>query len=85
LKKDFDNVLAGSEGFKNYKFRDFCWARTMVASRMFGVFIDGIKTNILAPFADMLNHKLPKETAWNFVQSDQGFAIESLVDIAEGV
>ena len=35
---------------------------------MFGVNIDGIKTNILAPFADMLNHKLPKQTSWNFVQ-----------------
>jgi hypothetical protein len=68
-------VLAVSASFQKYKFGDFCWARTMVASRMFGVFVDGVKTNILAPFADMLNHKLPKQTVWNYVQQDGGFAI----------
>ena len=51
---------------------------------MFGVVIDGVKTNILAPFADMLNHKLPKQTAWNYVQAENGFGIESLTDIPEG-
>jgi hypothetical protein len=58
-----------------FSFRDFCWARTMVGSRMFGVFLDGVKTNILAPFADMLNHRLPKQTAWNYIQTEHGFAI----------
>jgi hypothetical protein len=38
----------------------------MVGSRVFGVFIDKVKTEILAPFADMLNHKIPKETVWNY-------------------
>lgn len=47
----------------------------MVGSRIFGLFIDGIKTDILAPFADMLNHKLPKETSWNFIQTEGGFGI----------
>jgi histone-lysine N-methyltransferase SETD3 len=56
----------------------------MVGSRMFGVLVDGVKTNILAPFADMLNHKLPKQTAWNYVQAESGFAIESLTEIPQG-
>ena len=47
-------------------FRDFCWARNIVGSRIFGLLIDEVKTDILAPFADMLNHKLPKQTAWNY-------------------
>lgn len=57
----------------------------MVGSRMFGLHIDGVKTDILAPFADMLNHKLPKETSWNYIQAEQGFAIESIVDLPAGV
>lgn len=76
LKKDYDRVLAACpQKFSKYRFRDFCWARTMVASRMFGVMIDGVKTNILAPFADMLNHRLPKQTVWNYLQTEGGFAI----------
>lgn len=78
LKKDYDRVCLHSEPFRKYKFRDFCWARTMVGSRMFGLFIDGKKTDILAPFADMLNHRLPKQTTWNYIQEEKGFVIESL-------
>lgn len=42
---------------------------------MFGVYIDGVKTNILAPFADMLNHRLPKQTVWNYLQNEDSFII----------
>jgi histone-lysine N-methyltransferase SETD3 len=55
--------------FRKYKFYDFCWARMMIGSRIFGVYIDGVKTDILAPFADMLNHRSPKITAWNYMQN----------------
>ena len=51
---------------------------------MFGLFIDGVKTDILAPFADMLNHRIPKQTSWNYDQNLNGFIIESLKDIKEG-
>lgn len=39
----------------------------------------------MAPFADMLNHKLPKQTAWNYVDDKNGFEIYSLEDIPAGV
>ncbi|CAM6001003.1 unnamed protein product [Sphagnum balticum] len=81
LRRDYDVVFTHVEAFREFTFRDFCWARTMVGSRIFGLFIDGVKTDILAPFADMLNHKIPKQTSWNFLQSENGFAIESLIDI----
>lgn len=67
LKKDYDKICANCSEFKKYKFRDFCWARTIVGSRIFGLLINGIKTDILAPFADMLNHRLPKQTSWNYI------------------
>jgi hypothetical protein len=56
-----------------------------VGSRIFGLFIDGNKTDILAPFADMLNHRLPKQTTWNYLDGKEGFVIESLQDIDQGV
>ena len=52
---------------------------------MFGVHIDGVKTDILAPFADMLNHRLPKQSSWNYVPQEEGFVIESLVEVESGM
>ena len=66
LKKDYTAILRCEPSFDKYSFIDFCWARMMVGSRIFGVNISGVKTEILVPFADMLNHKLPKQTAWNY-------------------
>ena len=56
-----------------------------MGSRIFGLHIDGSKTDILAPFADMLNHRLPKQTTWNYIDDQQGFLIESLQHIDSGV
>jgi histone-lysine N-methyltransferase SETD3 len=30
------------------------------SSRIFGLVIDGVKTDAFVPFADMINHKRPK-------------------------
>lgn len=49
----------------------------MVSSRIFGLVISGVKTEVLVPFADMLNHKLPKQTVWNYIDPMNGFIIES--------
>ena len=84
LKTDYDRLALASPLLSYYSFKDFCWARTMVGSRMFGVYIDSVKTNILAPFADMLNHRLPKQTVWNYLQSEGCFIIESLGDLPAG-
>lgn len=56
----------------------------MVGSRIFGLLISGVKTEVLVPFADMLNHKMPKQTVWNYIEHLNGFAIESLEDIDAG-
>ena len=70
MKRDYDRVCEISAQFRQFSFREFCWARMMVGSRMFGVHIDGVKTDILAPFADMLNHRLPKQSSWNYVEAE---------------
>lgn len=85
LKRDYDRVFAANYEFRKYKFRDFCWARTIIGSRIFGVHIEDTKTDILAPFADMLNHRLPKQTTWNYLDDKEGFLIETLEDIPQGV
>lgn len=58
--------------------------RMIVASRIFGVTIDKVKTDAFVPLADMLNHKRPRETTWYYSDNLQGFVIESCEDIPRG-
>jgi histone-lysine N-methyltransferase SETD3 len=84
LKKDYDLVIKCDKNFEKYSFKEFCWARMMVGSRIFGLNITGVKTEVLVPFADMLNHKLPKQTVWNYVDGMNGFIIESQEEVEVG-
>ena len=56
----------------------------MVCSRIFGIEIEGIKTDGFVPYADMLNHKRPRQTSWTYTDDREGFIIEALEDIKRG-
>jgi histone-lysine N-methyltransferase SETD3 len=55
-----------------------------VSSRIFGVKIDGRKTDVLAPFADMLNHRRPRHTHWFYDDRYKSFIIQALDNIHQG-
>ncbi len=56
----------------------------MVASRIFGIQVEGVKTDGFVPYADMLNHKRPRQTSWTYTDDRKGFIIEALEDIKRG-
>ncbi len=56
----------------------------MVASRIFGIQINGHKTDAFVAYADMLNHRRPRQTSWQYCDKRQGFIIEALEDISRG-
>lgn len=56
----------------------------MVASRNFGIMVDGVRTDALVPYADMLNHQRPRQTRWAFDNKRQAFLIHSLVKLHVG-
>ena len=56
----------------------------MVCSRIFGIDIEGTKTDGFVPYADMLNHKRPRQTSWTYTDDREGFIIEALEDIKRG-
>ena len=56
----------------------------MVSSRIFGIQIEGIKTDGFVAYADMLNHKRPRQTSWSYTDEKQGFIIEATEDIQRG-
>jgi len=64
-----------------------------VITRIFGLVIEGNKTDGLVPYADMLNHKKPREsgkaldeceTKWTFEDSQNGFIITTVKAIGRG-
>lgn len=56
----------------------------MVSSRIFGIQIEGVKTDGFVAYADMLNHKRPRQTTWNYTDDRRGFIIEALDDVKRG-
>jgi len=56
----------------------------IVASRIFGITIEGVKTDAFVPYADMLNHRRPRETTWYYSDEQEGFVIEACEDIPRG-
>ena len=56
----------------------------MVSSRIFGIQVEGVKTDGFVAYADMLNHKRPRQTTWSYTDEKRGFIIEAMEDIKRG-
>lgn len=56
----------------------------LVSSRVFGIVVNQVKTDALVPVADMLNHRIPKQTSWYYCDKLGGFVVEALRDISQG-
>ena len=84
IKKDYDLLVKYIPGFSKYDFNSFKKFREVVGSRVFGVNIKGKRNTIIVPFADLLNHKRPQETYWNFDDKTNSFFIEGTTNIQEG-
>ena len=59
-------------------------ARMIISSRIFGISINNYKTDVLVPFADLLNHKRPRQTQWYYDNKIKSFVIQATEDIEQG-
>ena len=85
IKEDWDMIAEVAPEFTQFSVAEFSWARMCVCSRIFGMDIGTTKTDGFVPYADMLNHKRPRQTSWTYCNKRQGFIIEALEDIPRGV
>lgn len=85
IKQDYDTICQYIPGFSKFSFLKFCKARMLISSRIFGVTIEDKATDILAPFADLLNHKRPRQTQWYYDDQSSAFIIQATEDIPEKV
>ena len=84
MKRDYEKICEYIPEFTKYSFAKFVKARLLIASRIFGITIDNISTDVLAPFADLLNHKRPRQTQWYFDNNLNAFVIQAMTDINKG-
>jgi len=56
----------------------------ITCSRIFGITVNGVKTDGFVPYADMLNHRRPRQTTWYYSDEKEGFVIEACDDIPRG-
>ncbi len=84
IKKDYKLILSAYPDFEKFSLEEFSQMRMAVSSRIFGIKVEGKKTDCFAPLADMLNHKRPRQTQWFFSDSIKCFVIQAMQDIEKG-
>mmetsp|Transcript_101079 Transcript_101079/g.159343 ORF Transcript_101079/g.159343 Transcript_101079/m.159343 type:complete len:595 (+) Transcript_101079:19-1803(+) len=73
LKAQFDTVAELVPGFvENYTLAEFLWARSAIATRVFGWDLPGLPSghnDFMVPLGDMFNHRSPKQLEWIYNES----------------
>jgi protein-histidine N-methyltransferase len=59
-------------GFSAFSYEAFLWARLVVLTRVFGLFMGEQRTTAMVPFADMFNHAVPPDLSWMSVRERRG-------------
>ena len=60
IKVDYNLICKEVPDFEQFPLREYSECRVMVSSRIFGITVNGVKTDGFVPLADMLNHKRPR-------------------------
>jgi histone-lysine N-methyltransferase SETD3 len=84
MKKDYLKLCEYIPLFNQFTFDEFMEARMIISSRIFGISINNNKTDVLVPYADLLNHKRPRQTQWYYDDKLESFVIQATEDIKEG-
>ena len=79
ITNDFDQIKCLLSTNMPYLTKaNFLWARMMVGSRIFNVFVGGQSTNMIVPLGDMFNHKEDPKAKWYYCPIRKGFFLEAI-------
>ena len=84
IQKDYLKLCEYIPLFNQFTFNQFMEARMVISSRIFGISINNNKTDVLVPYADLLNHKRPRQTQWFYDDKINRFVIQATEDISFG-
>lgn len=60
MKSDYDLICKEVPEFAEFSLQEYSETRMMVSSRIFGIDVEGVKTDGFVAYADMLNHRRPR-------------------------
>ncbi|KAL4505376.1 hypothetical protein ABPG72_002438 [Tetrahymena utriculariae] len=84
IKTDYESISQLIPEFKSeFSLEQFRWAFLCSHSRVFGIQVKGIKTSVMVPLADMLNHKHSgqEDSEWVFDDATNCFTVKTLKKI----
>lgn len=84
IQADYNMIVKEVPEYREFSLKEYSEIRMMVASRIFGIQVNGTKTDGFVPYADMLNHRRPRQTSWTYSDEREGFIIDALEDIKRG-
>ena len=84
IYQDYVTLCGVINNFQRFSYDNFCKVRMIVSSRIFGVKIKNLKTEVFAPYADMLNHRRVRQTHWYYDDSYNAFVISAIENIEPG-
>jgi histone-lysine N-methyltransferase SETD3 len=84
VAKDYQTIVNDVPEFTKYSLKEFSHVRMLISSRIFGINVNGKKTDSLVPLADMLNHRHPQQTSWEYKEDVKGFVIDVKEAIPRG-
>ena len=84
MQMDYNKLCEKIENFSQFSFDKFCKARCIISSRVFGITIHNVKTDALVPFADLLNHRRPRQTQWFYDDDKNAFIVQAIENIEQG-
>lgn len=84
IKTDYELLCKEIPEYEEFPLLEYSQCRMMVSSRIFGIQVNGNKTDGFVGYADMLNHKRPRQTSWTYSDEHEGFIIEAVEDIKRG-
>ncbi len=84
MQMDYNKLCEKVKNFSQFSFDKFCKARCIISSRVFGITMHDVKTDALVPFADLLNHRRPRQTQWFYDDDKDAFIVQAIENIEQG-
>ncbi len=86
FKNDYKIIGDNCKDFKSkFPLKHFLYIRTLIGSRNFGIYIDGVRRCAMIPLSDMLNHDSNPSTNWYYSDKEEAFKMDTNININKSI
>ena len=85
LKEDYDILVEKIDFLRDIPYVKYLESRIITSSRVYSIKIHGEPSLAMVPYADLFNHKVPKDTSWFYDDETDCFTVKAIKDVKKGV